>query len=122
MKASAFAGGQHAAESWLVSPAINLSGKGSATLSFQHAVNKGVPTVLSVMVSENYSSDVTAATWAELNVSVWPEGNSWTFKDATADLTSYVGKTVTIAFKYTSEASDNNCPTWEVKNMSVKLE
>lgn len=122
MKASAFSQGQHVAESWLVSPAINLSAKGSATLSFQHAVNKGAPTTLSVMVSENYSGDVTTATWTELNVSEWPDGTSWSFKDATADLTSHMGKTVTIAFKYTSEANENNCPTWEVKKLSIKLD
>jgi hypothetical protein len=121
MKASAYVGQAYNAESWLVSPAINLSSVSSAKLSFSQAVNYASPQgVLSVMISANYNGDVTTATWDVLNLDQWPAGNNWTFITSSADLTSYVGQNVTIAFKYTSEASQDKCPTWEVKNVVVE--
>ena len=120
MKASAYVSGQnHAAESWLVSPAISLEGVNAATLKFDNAVNYASPTgALSMMISTNYSGDVTTATWNELSLDQWPAGNNWTFITSTADLANYVGQTVTIAFKYTSTASAS--ATWEVKNVVVE--
>ena len=119
MKASAFVNGQnYATESWLVSPSINLAGVSTASLSFEQAVNYAAPNGLSVMISTNYSGDVTAAIWTELNLSAWPAGNNWTFIPSTADLTPYVGQTVNIGFKYTSTSSAS--ATWEVKNVVVE--
>ena len=120
MKASAYVSGQnYAAESWLISPAISLSGVDAATLKFEQAVNYASPQgALSVMVSTNYSGDVTTATWIALNLSEWPAGNNWTFINSTADLTQFVGQSVTIAFKYTSTSSAS--ATWEVKNFVVE--
>ena len=48
----------------------------------------------------------------------WPAGSDWNFVTSTADLTPYVGQTVTIAFKYTSSTSAS--ATWEVKNFVVE--
>ena len=119
MKASAYVGQAYNAESWLVSPAINLSGVSSAKLSFSQAVNYASPQgVLSVMISANYNGDVTTATWDVLNLDQWPAGSNWTFITSSADLTSYVGQNVTIAFKYTSTTSAS--ATWEVKDFVVE--
>ena len=120
MKASAYVSGQnHAAESWLVSPAINLSGVSSAKLSFSQAVNYASPNgALSVMISTDYNGDVTTSTWNVLNLDQWPAGSNWTFITSSADLTPYVGQNVTIAFKYTSTTSAS--ATWEVKDFVVE--
>ena len=119
MKASAFVGQAYAAESWLISPAIDLSGVSSAKLSFSQAVNYASPNgVLSVMISTNYNDNVTTATWTELSLDQWPAGNNWTFITSTADLTPYIGQTVNIAFKYTSTTSAS--ATWEVKDFVVE--
>ena len=120
MKASAYVSGQnYASESWLVSPVISLSDVNNAKLTFEQAVNYASPNgMLSVMLSTNYSGNVTTATWTELNIDQWPAGNNWTFLSSTADLSAYVGQTVTIAFKYTSTASAS--ATWEVKNFVVE--
>ena len=120
MKASAFVSGQnYVAESWLVSPTINLGSVTSAKLTFEQAVNYSAPQgFLTVMISTNYSGNVTTATWNELSLDQWPIGSSWDFNPSMADLTNYVGQTVTIAFKYTSSASAS--PTWEVKNFVVE--
>ena len=119
MKASAYVGQAYATESWLVSPAIDLSEVTAATLKFDQAVNYASPQgALSMMISTDYAGDVTAANWTELNLDQWPAGSNWTFMNSTADLTSFVGQTVTIAFKYTSTTSA--AATWEVKNFVVE--
>ena len=119
MKASAYVGQAYATESWLVSPAIDLTGASAATLKFDQAVNYASPDgALSVMISTDYNGDVTTATWTELTLSQWPAGSNWTFINSTADLSQYVGQTVTVAFKYTSSTSAS--ATWEVKNFVVE--
>ena len=119
MKASAYVGQAYAAESWLVSPVINLSGISTASLKFEQAVNYASPQgVLAMMISTDYNGDVTNATWSELNLNEWPTGSNWTFINSTADLNQFVGQTVTIAFKYTSTNSAS--ATWEVKNFVVE--
>lgn len=119
MKASSYVGQAYAAESWLVSPSIDLSGVSVATLDFEQAVNYASPQgALKVMISTNYNGDVTTAAWNELTIDQWPTGNNWTFITSIADLTNYVGQTVTIAFKYTSTISAS--ATWEVKNVVVE--
>ena len=120
MKASAYVSGQnYPSESWLISPAISLVGVSSATLKFEQAVNYASPNgALWVMISTDYNGNVSTATWNELSLDQWPAGNNWTFLPSTADLTAYVGQTVTIAFKYTSTASAS--ATWEVKNFVVE--
>ena len=119
MKASADVGQAYYAESWLVSPAIALTGVNAATLKFDQAVNYASPQgALSVMISTDFNGEVLQSTWTELNLSQWPSGSDWTFINSTADLSQYVGQSVTIAFKYTSSSSAS--ATWEVKNFVVE--
>ncbi len=119
MKASAYVSGQnYAAESWLVSPTIDLSNVSAATLKFDQAVNYASPDGLSVMVSTDYAGEVLQCTWTELNLSQWPAGTNWTFINSTADMSQFAGQRVTIGFKYTS--SGNASATWEVKNVVVE--
>jgi hypothetical protein len=119
MKASAYVNQAYAAESWLISPIIDLSNASAATLKFDQAVNHASPDgALSVMISTDYDGNVFQSTWTELSLSQWPAGNNWTFINSTADLTPYLGQRVTIAFKYTSNF--NASATWEVKNFVVE--
>ena len=123
MKASAFKSNTaYRAESWLVSPKIDLSNVNSAELSFEQAINYANPEDrIHVMISDDYVGDVANASWTELEFDQWPanDGN-WTFVTTTIDLTAFVNQEVTIAFKYTSEAVQNACPTWEIKNLVVE--
>ena len=116
MKASAFLNNtNYASESWLISPVIDLSQLTSATLTFQQAGNffSDMQTDCSVLVSTDRQD------WTPLTVEGWPEGNSWTFYDSTADLSAYAGQSqVYIAFRYTS--SDMKAGTWEVRNVVVE--
>ncbi len=119
MKASAFVGQAFEAESWLVSPYIDLSNVNTATLKFDQAVNYASPQgALSVMITTEYVDTIDGIDWEELQLSAWPAGSDWTFIPSTADLTPYAGQRVTIAFRYTS--SNNASATWEVKNFVVE--
>ena len=120
MKANGYYQHANAAESWLVSPKIDLSEVSTATLKFDHAASFASPQgYFFVKVSTDYAGNVTTATWTELAVSIWPDHNSnWTFVSATADLSGFVGQEVTIAFEYTS--TQDHCAAWEVKNVVVE--
>lgn len=116
MKASAYLNNtNYASESWLISPVIDLSQLTSATLTFQQAGNffSDMQADCSVLVSTDRQD------WTPLTVEGWPEGNSWTFYDSTANLSAYAGQSqVYIAFRYTS--SDMKAGTWEVRNVVVE--
>ena len=113
MKASAYVDqANHATESWLVSPAVDLSAATSATLAFSHARRYGDLSQLSVQAKAGEGA------WTVLEVSVWPDGTSWNFEDATADLSAFAGKAnVQVAFVYTSSASA--AATWEIKTVTI---
>ena len=126
MKASAFANQtNYDSESWLISPALDLSNLSPVvghSLSISHAANyfaNSVSDECQVLVSTdaNAPTNPTAVNWIQLNVSAWP--TSWTFVDATADLTSVIGQsTVFVAFKYTSTAT--KAGTWEISKASIE--
>ena len=126
IKASAFANQtNYDSESWLISPALDLSNLSPVvghSLSISHAANyfaNSVSDECQVLVSTdaNAPTNPTAVNWIQLNVSAWP--TSWTFVDATADLTSVIGQsTVFVAFKYTSTAT--KAGTWEISKASIE--
>ena len=119
MKASAYKNPTaYAAESWLVSPVINLSHATACQLSVQQAANffknqENVLAALSVKVKE-----ADAADWTDLTLSAWPAGTNWTFVEGTADLSAYDGKQIQVAFVYTSTAEIAG--TYEVKDFAVR--
>lgn len=114
MKASAFLGGAKASESWLVSPAIDLSKATTATLTFDHAHKfAGTPSEeLTLWVTET-----NAEAWTQLSIDKYGTNNDYNFVTATIDLSTYAGKTIKFAFKYISTTSAAG--TWEIKNVKV---
>ena len=119
MKASAYKNPTaYAAESWLVSPVIDLSHATACQLSVQQAANhfknqENVLAALSVKVKEAGAAD-----WTDLTLSAWPAGTNWTFVEGTADLAAYDGKQIQVAFVYTSTAEIAG--TYEVKDFAVR--
>lgn len=117
MKASAFKDKAFASESWLISPEIDLSKVKSATLTFDHAINKGDAANIKTNHVVKISKD-NGATWEELAGVNYPASLSWTFVNSgKVDLASYLGSKVKIAFQYMS--SDASSATWEIKNLKV---
>ena len=110
-KASAYVNGvNYVTDSWLVSPAFTL-GKEQSSIKFEHARKFGDLSQLSVNISTDKQN------WTKLEVSAWPDGSSWDYVEATADISAFAGKTIYIGFRYTSTADAG--ATWEIKNFSV---
>ena len=116
MKASAYVSGtRYATDSWLISPAINLSANG--TLTFSQTQRYGSGNDLHVMMSTTYDGgDIDPTQWTELNVDQWPDGSSWTFITSKAPVAA--GNNIRIAFRYTSSTSA--AATWEIESANVK--
>lgn len=116
MKASAFIGGSSKpSESWLVSPAIDLTQVTAATLTFDHTHKfAGTP-------FENYLTlwitEANTENWKQLTIDKYGTNNDYTFVTSTIDLSAYAGKTIKFAFKYVSDTTAAG--TWEVKNVKV---
>lgn len=116
MKASAFIGGSSKpSESWLVSPAIDLTQVTAATLTFDHTHKfAGTP-------FENYLTlwitEANTENWKQLTIDKYGTNNDYTFVTSTIDLSAYAGKTIKFAFKYVSDTTAAG--TWEVKNVKI---
>ena len=120
MKASAYYQQAYNSESWLVSPAIDLSGYSSAKLSFEHVYRYGVnhEEEMTLWVTTNYTGDVTTTQWTQKTIPTYSSGSNWTFVNSgEIDLSSYTSGTVYFAFKYTSTTA--GAATWEVKNVLI---
>lgn len=114
MKASGYVGSPKDSESWLISPALDLSKIENATLTFEHTHKfAGTPAnELTLWITET-----SAENWKQLTIDKYGTNNDYTFVTPSVDLTAYVGKTVKFAFKYVSSTSAAG--TWEIKNVKV---
>lgn len=117
MKASAYAGSNKAAESWLISPTIDMTNIEKSTLTFEQCINKyfgNVEEEATLWVKED------GGEWNQITLTypTLPEDGNWSdFETQTIDLTSYAGKKIKIGFKYTSTEAASG--TWEVRNVSI---
>lgn len=124
-KASAFMNNtNYPTESWLLTPAIDLSEAVSPQLSFEEAHkflnNNPLSEFMMIKVSTDYVDDVESATWddVEIDETQWSDGQSWDFyKVGPYSLSAYIGQVIRIAFVYKS--TDSAAPTWEIKNALV---
>lgn len=117
VKASAFANKKaSAAESWLISPIIDLTKTTANELAFDNVGNffktDGIAKACSVKIKEVNGQ------WTTLTLNGLPEKDAWNpWVTTTADLKAYDGKKVQIALVYTS--TDQIAGTWEIKNFKV---
>lgn len=106
-------------ESWVISPAFDLSSLSSATLKIHHAINFFSSVDVAKGEAQVMASDDGGSTWSALTLTGWPSSLSWTFFDSTADMSSYAGKSnIKLALKYTSTST--KAGTWEVEKISIE--
>lgn len=123
-KASGYVNGASLdAESWLISPAIDLSNETAAYISFDYVINKGDVSLAAanhkLVITSNYTGDVASTEWVEVNYGA-VNNNNWDFHNTgkIALPETMMGQaTVVIAFKYMSTTA--NSSTWEIKNVVV---
>ena len=117
VKASAYANKKdNAAESWLVSPLFDLTNASAPNMLFEHAVNYFTDLAAAKQEATVWVREGDEGEWTKLEIA-YPEELGWTFvSSGSIDLSAYVGKTIQIGFKYTSDAKAG---TWEIKNFKV---
>ncbi|MCB0749461.1 MAG: choice-of-anchor J domain-containing protein, partial [Ignavibacteriae bacterium] len=103
--AAFFNGGSYSdGEAWLITPQIDLSTASNAILTyyddFDDSYGETDQDDFSVLISTNYSGsdDPNLATWTTIHSGL-TEYNNWNLQEV--DLSSYLGQSVYIAFRYT---------------------
>lgn len=118
----------HRVEDWLISPTLRLKKSVHPQISFMQAVRYGNttdnPTWLNVMVTNNFTGDVTTTEWEKLDFpEEMPDGSNWTFlTTGVCDLSKYNGQSIVIAFRYKTDFDGievPSAPTWEIQQLLV---
>ncbi len=121
MKASAYVSyTNYAAESWLISPAIDLIDYETATLTFMHIINyaSDMQNEQTLWVADSSVTSGSSSEWKQVTIPNYPSGSSWTATSSgDIDLSAYTGNSVRIAFRYTS--TDSGAATWELYDVKV---
>lgn len=118
MMARAFVNGANQeSESRLVSPELNLTGKGNVILSFMHTFKTfGADTHLDDLKLEVREKGTTA--WEEVTIPNYSTGADNKFvASGDIDLSKFAGKTIQFAFHYKS--SKANALRWQINNLKV---
>ncbi|MBN2615949.1 MAG: choice-of-anchor J domain-containing protein, partial [Bacteroidales bacterium] len=119
-KISGYSGGAQDNEDWLISPAINLSGYTDAKIEVSQAAKylNDQWDQIQVLISTDYSGDVTTATWTPVTIDTLPSGSDYTFvSSGKVDISAYDGMTIHVAFKYLSTTT--NAATWEINYLKI---
>ena len=104
---------------WWVSPSVTLTN--DANLAFETAIAFHKHDGLEVFISEDFSGDVTTATWTKLTASFASASSSnydWV-SSGNIDLSAYTGKSVHFGFKYTGSDANGNTTTFQLDNVKV---
>lgn len=109
-------------ESWLISPAIDLTGGTNASMNFRNTIRFDTGPQLQLMVSTNFTGtgDPNLATWTDLTAFAnWDvDDASWNFvSSGSVDLSAYTQPGVYVAFKFVGTATTS--VTWEVDEIKV---
>ena len=112
-------------EDWLVSPALDLSKHKEATLTFDHAANKGTAanktTMQTLWMSADYIDGApSAATWTQVTIPTYPVGTNWTFVNSgkIAVPKEFLVENMHFAFKYVA-ATMAEASCWQIKNVAL---
>jgi len=105
-------------ETWLVSPAFNLSNTTNPEFFMESDVNYSGAD-LEVYITTNFTGDATTTSWTQLSVPLDPDNSGWnTFVPSGAvSLSSYRNAGVRIAYKYVGTSS--NGQTCEIDDIKI---
>jgi hypothetical protein len=123
-KVSAYNSGSATVTSWLITPAINLTGATAPKLNFTSAAGYTLGSAsFKALISTNYagSSTPSTATWTQLPATISPgqaSGYSSFISSGNVSLSAYIGQTVYIAFRYDGSAPSSTT-TFEIDDVKV---
>ncbi len=112
--------GENDIDVWLVTPSINMDNTSEEELLFDIQSSYDNGTVLSVLISIDFTGDVTTATWEFLDaaIPVGPSGGFGDFEPVGPINISCLDGTINIAFLY--EGSDPNDTTrYHIDNIQI---
>lgn len=116
-------GASHENEDWLISKSIAIDAAfAKANLSFEtNARFQGNELEAYIVVDSNYTGDPTTTQWIKLDSAQF-DTDLTAFQPVWAhsgqvSLNSYIGKTIRVAFKYTSTTA--GASTWQVDNVVI---
>jgi len=120
MKATSYvSSSNHNAESWLISPWIQLptleTGE-SIKLKFEQCINKYFGTIAdeATLWVKSYGGS-----WSKITITYPSLNGNWSaFEEQVVDLSTYANSKIQFAFKYVGTST--TAGTWEVKNVSVR--
>ena len=124
VKATNYSNGQNVpSNTWLISPAVDLSSASQPMLSFE-TIMKWPGPALVLHISTDYdgiSNPNQQGTWTDITaLATWDVDNttwgSWT-PSGDVDLTNYISSTTYIAYEYLGSA--NSGSTWEIDNIKI---
>lgn len=107
-------------DTWLVTPGIDLSQ--NSTLSFESAKAFFVQDGLSVLVSSDFSGDVSSANWQNVDDAALADNTANDFdwvNSGVIDLSQYGSGTIHIAFRYQGD-NTTNTSTFRIDNILVE--
>ncbi len=112
-----------AVETWMITPGVDLSGASAPVLTFKTEDGYYNGDALKVYVSTDFAGDATTATWTELtNQATINQGHSSGYgqfiPSGEVDLSTYVGQTVYIGFKYVGDPNGVTS-TYQVDDVSI---
>lgn len=114
-----------AADSWLISPWINMTGAYNPTLTFNHSINKyfSNPSTQATVWIKKYGD----TEWTQLSTSLdnVTSVSGWTYYNENIDLSAYVDQNqyIQVGFRYYKETSSSSgSGTWEIQNFLVASE
>jgi hypothetical protein len=99
-------GADAASDDWLFSPEVDLTSATAPVLTFETAMNFSGPE-LEVFISSDYDGmDPGEATWEPVDATL-STGGYEVVSSGEIDLSGYIGETIYLAFRYTSEGPDS---------------
>ena len=122
MKGSSYISGARCnADTYLVSPVVDLSELSSAVLTFEHAIAnlyEGTVTEHVFLYIREVNGD-NKGSWQNLNIPVITPSKDYTYYNSgDISLSAYSGKKVQIGFRYVGTTAC--APTWQIRNVKIK--
>lgn len=124
VKITNYSNGQNApSNTWLISPAVDLSSASNPMLSFETIMKWPGPALI-LHISTDYdgiSNPTQQGTWTDItSQALWDTDNTtwgnWT-PSGDVDLTSYISDSTYIAYEYIG--SSNSGSTWEIDDINI---
>lgn len=109
-------------EDWLVSKKITIPSTYKEVFFSFETDGRNVGSLLEVYVTDNYTGSVSTTSWTKTNPALDTDLANFAgfVNSGKVDISSFKGKDIVVAFKYTSTSTSVPSTTWEVDNFAVK--